>query len=116
MLLQSLRALCFAPGGPGSIWNYFGAPVRSTGVTGRVACGFRTDLHFADEILQLVHWVQAVVPHQHPEESCRGTQCAALNPAPHPALLALRRLSAFFDICLPSSLMRKPVPLLDIHC
>jgi len=48
MLLQSLRALCFAPGGPGSIWNYLRAPVRSTGVSGRFACGFRTDLHFAD--------------------------------------------------------------------
>jgi hypothetical protein len=48
MLLQSLRALWFAPGGPGSIWNYLGAPVRSTGVSGRFACGFRTDLHFAD--------------------------------------------------------------------
>ena len=50
MLLQSLRALCSAPGGPGSIWNHFGAPVRSTGVSGRFACGFRTDLHFADVI------------------------------------------------------------------
>jgi len=49
MLLQSLRALCFAPGGPGSIWNYLGAPVRTTGLSGRFACGFRTDLHFADE-------------------------------------------------------------------
>jgi hypothetical protein len=48
MLLRSLRALCFAPGGPGSIWNYLGAPVRSTGVSGSFACGFRTDLHFAD--------------------------------------------------------------------
>jgi hypothetical protein len=48
MLLQSLRALCFAPGGPGSIWNSVGAPVRTTGVSGRFACGFRTDLHFAD--------------------------------------------------------------------
>ena len=48
MLLQSLRALGFAPGGPGSIWKYLGAPVRSTGVSGRFACGFRTDLHFAD--------------------------------------------------------------------
>jgi len=50
MLLQSLRALCFAPGGPGSIWNCLGAPVTSTGVSGRFACGFRTDLHFADEL------------------------------------------------------------------
>jgi len=49
MLLQSLRAPYLAPGGPGSIWNYLGAPVRSTGVSGRFACGFRTDLHFADE-------------------------------------------------------------------
>jgi hypothetical protein len=48
MLLQSLRALCFAPGGPGSIWNYLEAPVRSTGVSGSFECGFRTDLHFAD--------------------------------------------------------------------
>jgi hypothetical protein len=50
MLFQSLRALCLAPGGPGSIWNHLGAPVRSTGVSGRFACGFRTDLHFADEV------------------------------------------------------------------
>jgi len=48
MLFQSLRALCLAPGGPGSIWNHLGVPVRSTGVSGRFACGFRTDLHFAD--------------------------------------------------------------------
>ena len=48
MLLQSQRALYLAPGGPGSIWNYLVAPVRSTGVSGRFACGLRTDLHFAD--------------------------------------------------------------------
>jgi len=48
MLLQSVRALCLAPGGPGSIWNYLGAPVRSPEVSGRFACGFQTDLHFAD--------------------------------------------------------------------
>jgi hypothetical protein len=48
MLLQSLRALYLAPWGPGSIWNYFGAPVRSTGVSGRFACGFHTDLPIAD--------------------------------------------------------------------
>jgi len=48
MLLKSLRALCLAPGGPGSIWNYLGAPVRSTGVSGRFPCSLRTDLHFAD--------------------------------------------------------------------
>jgi hypothetical protein len=48
MLMQSPRAPCVAASGPGSIWNYLGAPVRSAGVSGRFACGFRTDLHFAD--------------------------------------------------------------------
>jgi len=48
MLLQSLRALCKAPGGAGSIWKYLEALVRATGVSGRFGCGFRTDLHFAD--------------------------------------------------------------------
>jgi len=50
MLLQSLRALYLAPGGPGSVWNYLGAPVRSAGVSGRFACGFQTDLDFADGV------------------------------------------------------------------
>ena len=48
MLLQSLRALCKAPGGPGSIWQYLEALVKATGVSGRFVCGFRTDLHFVD--------------------------------------------------------------------
>jgi len=48
MLWQSLRELSLAPGGLGSIWNYLEAPVKSTGVSRRFACGFRTDLHFAD--------------------------------------------------------------------
>jgi len=48
MLLQHLRALYLASGGHGSVWNYLGAPVRLTGVSGRFACGFRTVLHFAD--------------------------------------------------------------------
>ena len=47
MLLHSLRALCLAPGGSGSIWKYFEALVRSPGVFGRIACCFRTDLHLA---------------------------------------------------------------------
>jgi hypothetical protein len=42
ILLLSPRALWFAPGKLGSIWKYLG-------VFGRFACGFRTDLHFADE-------------------------------------------------------------------
>jgi len=48
MLLQSLRALCLAPGGSGSVWKYLEALVRSPGVSGRIACRFRTELHFAD--------------------------------------------------------------------
>ena len=48
MLLQSLKALCKAPGGAGSIWEYLEAVVRDTRVSGRVAYGFRTELHFPD--------------------------------------------------------------------
>jgi hypothetical protein len=48
ILLQCLRALCLAPGGPASIWNYLVALVMAAGVSGRFACSFRTDLHFAD--------------------------------------------------------------------
>jgi len=48
MLWQRLREPSLAPGEAASIWNYLGAPVRSSGVCRRFACGFRTDLHFAD--------------------------------------------------------------------
>ena len=48
MLLQSLRAHCLALGGPGSIWKYLAALVRSTTVFKRFLNGFRTDLHFAN--------------------------------------------------------------------
>jgi len=51
MLFQSLRALCKAPEGAGSIWKYLEALVRATGVCGRVAYGVWTELHFADAIL-----------------------------------------------------------------
>jgi hypothetical protein len=50
MHCQSLREHCLAPGGPGSIWNHRGGPVRSTGVSGWFACGFRTDLHLTDDL------------------------------------------------------------------
>ena len=50
MLFQSLRALCLAPGGPRSICKYLEALVRATRVSGWFACGFRTDLHFADVV------------------------------------------------------------------
>ena len=55
MLSQSLRALCLPPGGSGSVWKYLEAQVRSPGVSGRIACGFRTELHFADEFCMLFH-------------------------------------------------------------
>jgi hypothetical protein len=48
ILLQSLRALCLAAGGPESIRIYSDVLVRLTGVCGRLVCGFRTDLHCAD--------------------------------------------------------------------
>jgi hypothetical protein len=51
ILLQRLRAHCLAPGGPERIKNYLGALVRTTGVSGSCACGFRTDFHFADAAL-----------------------------------------------------------------
>jgi len=49
ILLQSLIALCLAPGRPGSPCKYLEALVRATGVSRRFACRFWTDLHFADE-------------------------------------------------------------------
>src|SRR5882757_3217064 len=51
MLLQSLSALCKAPGGAGSIWEYLEEVVRATRVSGRFGYVFRTELHFADEVL-----------------------------------------------------------------
>jgi len=48
MFFQMLRTLYLAAGGPASIWKYLTALVRSTRVSGRCACCFRTDLHFAD--------------------------------------------------------------------
>jgi len=48
MHLQSQWGLCVAPGGPGSIGNYFDALVRSTGVSGRLVYCSQINLHFAD--------------------------------------------------------------------
>jgi hypothetical protein len=71
MLLQSLRALCKAPGGAGSIWKYLEALVRATAVSGRFAYGFQTDLHFADEVvfqtLMNCHWWIDEVCKFHPD-------------------------------------------------
>jgi len=50
ILLHSLRALCLATGGSGSIRKYVEALVRSPGVSGRIACCFQTNWHFADEV------------------------------------------------------------------
>jgi len=50
MLLQSLRALCLAPGGSGRVWKYIEALVRLPGVFERIVCVFRTELHFADDV------------------------------------------------------------------
>jgi hypothetical protein len=58
MLLQSLSALCQAPGGPGSIWKYLEALVRATGVTGMCVCGLLTDVHFADVLYTLLELEQ----------------------------------------------------------
>jgi len=52
MLLQSMRTHCLAPGGFWSIWMYLEELVRLYGVTGRIACSFRTDLHFADDLVE----------------------------------------------------------------
>jgi len=49
LLLESLRALCKAPGGAESIWEYLEAVVMATGMPGRFAYVFRTELHSADE-------------------------------------------------------------------
>jgi len=67
MLLQSLRVLCKAPGGSGSIYKYIEALVRSPGVSGRIACRFWNDLHCADEMQQ-----QAIYPKR--RLSCNNCQ------------------------------------------
>jgi hypothetical protein len=62
MFLQSLSAHSKAPGGAGSIWRYLEALVGATGVSGRLAYGFRTELHFAHV---------AIFPSQHSMDQCR---------------------------------------------
>jgi len=49
LLSQRLRAHCVASGGSGSVQKYLEAQVRSPRVSGRIACCFRTNSHFADE-------------------------------------------------------------------
>jgi hypothetical protein len=50
MLLQSLRAVCYAPWGRANIWKFSEALVRATIVSERFACGFWTDLGCAIEL------------------------------------------------------------------
>jgi len=50
MLLQSMRTLCSAPGGPGNIWKYLDGRVGSTGDSGGFVCGLLIDLHPADTV------------------------------------------------------------------
>ena len=65
MLLQSLRALCKAPGGPGSIRKYLEALVKATGVSRRFVCGFRTDLDFSDVPNEPIPMYGHSWPHRH---------------------------------------------------
>jgi hypothetical protein len=50
MLLQSLRTLCNAQEGAGSIWKYLEALGRTSRVAGRFSYIFRTKFHFADVV------------------------------------------------------------------
>jgi hypothetical protein len=61
MLLQSLRALCKAPGEAGSIWKYLEAQVRATRGSGRFVYGFRIDLHLADVANASLHWLYVLL-------------------------------------------------------
>jgi hypothetical protein len=54
IIWQSLSALCLAPRGSGSSWNYLGASVRATEVSRRFACGFPTALHFPDVSVAII--------------------------------------------------------------
>jgi len=47
--------------GPGSIWQYLKALVRSTGVSWRFACSFRTNLHFVDVYYTSagIYWIRS---------------------------------------------------------
>jgi hypothetical protein len=59
MLLQILKVLCKAPGGAGTIWKYLEALVRATIVSGRFACSFWTDLHFATVACHMIRLLES---------------------------------------------------------
>lgn len=48
MLLQSLGALCKAPGKVRSIWKYLDGHARATGESARFDYAFQTELHFVN--------------------------------------------------------------------
>jgi len=79
MLLQRLRAYCKAPGGAGSIWKYLEALVRATGVSGRFACGFLTDLHFPDVWRLALHFDYQISQKVGINKRKR-TQCTVISP------------------------------------
>jgi len=88
MLLHSLRELCKAPGGAGSIWKYLEALARATGLSGRFAYGFRIELRFADafehilKVLKLIMTFQrelAVVNMQTPGHQNEFIDCPTAN-------------------------------------
>ena len=87
MLLQSLRALCKAPRGAGSIWKYLEALVRATGGSGRFAYGFRTELHFAD----VVHCVSIT------SDSSDAVRCRVLLPMLANSLSVYREVNVIDD-------------------
>jgi len=51
-----MKVLYKAPEGAGSSWKYFEVLLRNNGVSGRFACGFWIDLHFAviDSFLSII--------------------------------------------------------------
>jgi hypothetical protein len=49
-LLQSVIALCNAPGGVGTIWKYLEALVRAAGVAESCAYGLQTELYLAEVV------------------------------------------------------------------
>jgi len=91
MLLQSLRALYFAPGGPGSSWMYVKALVRPNGVSGRFACRFLTNLHFADVSHSMIHKLTSCLKH------AKITQLTYRN-------TVLKKLLSILLYCLSSKL------------
>jgi len=112
LLLESLRVLCSVPGGSGSISKYLEALVRSPGVSGRIACGFQADLHFADV---LFHWVLQ----QSPQYTIHLVIVAVrvismLKPASSwnwMYIISIQSVSEYLASCVPTQLWLKTATL-----